>query len=100
MCSKYLKFKMKELEIACVYVGKSIKKNQIIAEIIGKTKTILVAERTALNFLNHSSGISTITNQYVKKVNNKTKICCTRKTTPNLRLLEKHAVKKLSLIHI
>ena len=74
--------------------GKSIKKNQIIAEIIGKTKTILIAERTALNFLNHSSGISTITNQYVKKVNNKTKICCTRKTTPNLRLLEKHAVKK------
>jgi len=59
-----------------------------------KAKTILIAERTALNFLNHASGIATLTNQYVKKVNKKTKICCTRKTTPNLRLLEKYAVKK------
>ena len=74
--------------------GKKVKKNQIIAEITAKTKTILIAERTALNFLNHASGISTITNQYVGKVKNKTKICCTRKTTPNLRLLEKYAVRK------
>ena len=74
--------------------GKKVKKNQIIAEITAKTKTILIAERTALNFLNHASGISTITSQYVSKVRNKTKICCTRKTTPNLRLLEKYAVKK------
>ena len=74
--------------------GKKIKKNQIIAEITAKTKTILIAERTALNFLNHASGISTITNQYVSKIKNKTKICCTRKTTPNLRLLEKYAVRK------
>ena len=74
--------------------GKKIKKNQIIAEITAKTKTILIAERTALNFLNHASGISTTTNQYVRKVKKKTKICCTRKTTPNLRLLEKYAVKK------
>ena len=74
--------------------GKLIKKNEIIAEIKAKTKTILTAERTALNFLNHASGISTLTNQFVKKVGQKTKICCTRKTTPNLRLLEKYAVKK------
>ena len=74
--------------------GKEIKKNKIIAEIKAKTKTILIAERTALNFLNHASGISTLTNSFVKKVNYKTKICCTRKTTPNLRLLEKYAVKK------
>jgi len=74
--------------------GKKIKKNQIIAEITAKIKTILIAERTALNFLNHASGISTITGQYVGKVKNKTKICCTRKTTPNLRLFEKYAVKK------
>ncbi len=74
--------------------GKKIKKNQIIAEITAKTKTILIAERTALNFLNHASGISTITNKYVGKVKDKTKICCTRKTTPNLRLFEKYAVKK------
>jgi len=74
--------------------GKKVKRNQIIAKITAKTKTILIAERTALNFLNHASGISTITNQYVSKVKNKTKICCTRKTTPNLRLLEKYAVRK------
>ena len=74
--------------------GKIIKKNKVIAKIKAKTKTILMAERTALNFLNHASGIATLTNQYVKKVNKKTKICCTRKTTPNLRLLEKYAVKK------
>ena len=80
--------------LARIKDGKRIKRNQIIAEITAKTKTILIAERTALNFLNHASGISTITNQYVSKVKNKTKICCTRKTTPNLRLLEKYAVKK------
>ena len=73
--------------------GSKIKKNKVIAEIKAKTKTILIAERTALNFLNHSSGISTLTNLFVNKVNKKTKICCTRKTTPNLRLLEKYAVK-------
>ena len=74
--------------------GKKIKKNKVIAEIKAKTKTILTAERTALNFLNHASGIATITNQFVKKISKKTKICCTRKTTPNLRTLEKYAVKK------
>ena len=53
-------------------------KNKVIAEIKAKTKTILIAERTALNFLN-MLGIATLTKQYVDKVNNKTKICCTRK---------------------
>ena len=74
--------------------GKKIKKNKLIAEIKAKAKTILTAERTALNFLNHASGIATITNQFVKKISKRTKICCTRKTTPNLRTLEKYAVKK------
>jgi nicotinate-nucleotide pyrophosphorylase (carboxylating) len=74
--------------------GSKVKKNKIIAKIKAKTKTILIAERTALNFLNHASGIATLTNQFKKKVNKKTKICCTRKTTPNLRQLEKYAVKK------
>ena len=74
--------------------GKKINKNKVIAEIKAKTNTILTAERTALNFLNHASGIATITNQFVKKISKKTKICCTRKTTPNLRTLEKYAVKK------
>ena len=74
--------------------GANVKKNKVIAIIKAKKKTILTAERTALNFLNHASGIATLTNEFVKKVNKKTKICCTRKTTPNLRLLEKYAVKK------
>ena len=74
--------------------GAKVKKNKVIAEIKAKTKTILIAERTGLNFLNHASGIATLTNQFKKKVNKKTKICCTRKTTPNLRQLEKYAVKK------
>ena len=74
--------------------GKKIKKNKVIAEIKAKTKTILIAERTALNFLNHASGVATITNQFVNKISKRTKICCTRKTTPNLRALEKYAVKK------
>ena len=74
--------------------GKKIKKKKVIAIIKAKKKTILTAERTALNFLNHASGIATLTNQFVKKISKKTKICCTRKTTPNLRALEKYSVKK------
>jgi nicotinate-nucleotide pyrophosphorylase (carboxylating) len=74
--------------------GSRVKKNKVIAEISAKIKTILTAERTALNFLNHASGIATSTNQFTRKVNKKTKICCTRKTAPNLRSLEKYAVKK------
>jgi len=88
LIGKEVKFK------ARIKDGTKIKKNNIIAVIKAKTKTILIAERTALNFLNHASGIATLTNQYVNKVNKKTKICCTRKTTPNLRLLEKYAVQK------
>ena len=80
--------------ISRVKDGSKVKKNKVIAEIKAKTKTILIAERTALNFLNHASGIASLTNQFVQKVNKKTKICCTRKTAPNLRLLEKYAVKK------
>ena len=51
--------------------GKKIKKNRVIAEVRAKTKTILTAERTALNFLNHSSGISTLTSKFVSKVQKK-----------------------------
>ena len=79
--------------ISKVKDGSKVKKNKVIAEIKAKTKTILIAERTALNFLNHASGVASLTNQFVQKVNKKTKICCTRKTIPNLRLLEKYAVK-------
>ena len=54
--------------------GKKIKKNKVIAFIKAKTKTILTAERSALNFLNHASGIATITNHFLKKIGKKTKI--------------------------
>ena len=74
--------------------GSKIKKGELIATVVAKTKTILTAERTALNFLSHASGIASLTNQFVQIVNKKTKICCTRKTTPNLRILEKYAVKR------
>jgi len=74
--------------------GEKVKKGKIIAIINAKTKTILTAERTALNFLSHASGIATLTSQFVNKSSKQTKICCTRKTTPNLRLLEKYAVQK------
>ena len=94
-CKAAFKIVNKEsIFISKVKDGSSVKKNKVIAEIKAKTKTILIAERTALNFLSHASGIATLTNEFVKKINNKSKICCTRKTTPNLRLLEKYAVKK------
>tara|TARA_B100000787_G_C16183445_1_gene293200 strand:- start:830 stop:1372 length:543 start_codon:yes stop_codon:yes gene_type:complete len=53
----------------------------------------LIGERVALNFLSHISGIATKTNQFVKLAGKKSKICCTRKTIPNLRVLQKYAVK-------
>ena len=53
----------------------------------------MVAERVALNFLSHISGIATKTNQFVKLAGKKCKICCTRKTIPNLRVIQKYAVK-------
>ena len=73
--------------------GSKVKKNQLIATIKGKAKNILIAERVALNFLSHISGIATKTNQFVKLANKKSKICCTRKTIPNLRVIQKYAVK-------
>ena len=88
LMDKKTKFKKK------IKDGSKIKKGRTIAVISSKIKSILTAERTALNFLNHASGIATLTNKFVKKCGRKTKICCTRKTTPNLRLLEKYAVRQ------
>ena len=60
----------------------------------GDARAILSAERVALNFIGHLSGIATATQAFVKKVGpRKTRICCTRKTTPGLRALEKYAVR-------
>ncbi len=73
--------------------GSSVKKNSVIAIIRGKASSILVAERVALNFLSHISGIATKTNQFVKLAGKKCKICCTRKTIPNYRVIQKYAVK-------
>ena len=73
--------------------GSRIKKGSLVALIKGKAKNILIAERVALNFLSHISGIATKTNEFVRLVGKKTKICCTRKTIPNLRVIQKYAVK-------
>ena len=73
--------------------GSSVKKNELIATIEGKVESILIGERVALNFMSHISGIATKTNQFVKLVNKKCKICCTRKTIPTLRVIQKYAVK-------
>ncbi len=73
--------------------GSRVKKGNLVALIKGNVKNILIAERVALNFLSHISGIATKTNEFVKLVGKKTKICCTRKTIPNLRVVQKYAVK-------
>ncbi|MDB4249945.1 carboxylating nicotinate-nucleotide diphosphorylase [Candidatus Pelagibacter sp.] len=73
--------------------GSLISKNDVIATIEGKAENILIGERVALNFMSHVSGIATKTNQFVKLVNKKCKICCTRKTIPTLRVIQKYAVK-------
>jgi nicotinate-nucleotide pyrophosphorylase (carboxylating) len=73
--------------------GSIIKKNDVIVLIKGKAENILIAERVALNFMSHISGIATKTNQFVKLVNKNCKVCCTRKTIPTLRVIQKYAVK-------
>ena len=73
--------------------GSLVKKNEIIATVEGQAENILIGERVALNFMSHISGIATKTNQFVRLVNKKSKICCTRKTIPTLRVIQKYAVK-------
>ena len=73
--------------------GSRVKKGSLIAIIQGKAKSVLIAERVALNFLSHISGIATKTNQFIKLSGKKCKICCTRKTIPNFRVIQKYAVK-------
>ena len=84
---KKIKFILKKKD------GSSVQKNSIIAIIKGNANSILIAERVALNFLSHISGIATKTNQFVKLAGKKCKICCTRKTLPNYRVIQKYAVK-------
>ena len=87
LIDKKIKFKIKKKDRS------KVKKGSLIAIIEGKAKNILIAERVALNFLSHISGIATKTNKFVKLAGKKTKICCTRKTIPNLRVIQKYAVK-------
>ncbi len=82
-----IKFVIKKKE------GSIVQKREIIATIEGKAENILIGERVALNFMSHISGVATKTNQFVKLVNKKSKICCTRKTIPTLRIIQKYAVK-------
>ncbi len=73
--------------------GDVLKKGDVIAEIRGKTRTLLKGERTALNLLQHMSGVATATNRAVRLVEGtKASIADTRKTLPGLRPLEKYAV--------
>tara|TARA_B100001123_G_scaffold170408_1_gene196038 strand:+ start:447 stop:1283 length:837 start_codon:yes stop_codon:yes gene_type:complete len=87
LIDKKIKVELKKKE------GSVIKKGDLVAIIEGNIKNILIGERVAINFLSHISGIATKTNQFVKKVGKKCKICCTRKTIPSLRVIQKYAVK-------
>jgi len=82
-----IKFKIKKND------GSVVKRGSLIATIEGNARNILIAERVALNFLSHISGIATKTNKFVKLAGKKCKICCTRKTIPNIRVIQKYAVK-------
>lgn len=74
--------------------GADVTAGDVIARIEGRVRPALAAERTALNFLGHLSGIATQTARFVALVRGtKAAVCCTRKTTPGLRALEKYAVR-------
>ena len=74
--------------------GDGIKAGGVIAEISGPARLVMSAERVALNFLNHLSGIATLTRNYADAVaGTGAKICDTRKTTPGLRAFQKYAVR-------
>ena len=87
LIDKKIKFIVKKKD------GSFVKKKSLVAIIQGNVQNILIAERVALNFLSHISGIATKTNKFVKLAGKKCKICCTRKTIPNLRVIQKYAVK-------
>ena len=87
LIDRKIKFNLKKKE------GSSVKKNDLVATIEGKAQNILIGERVALNFISHISGIATKTNAFVKLAGKNCKICCTRKTVPNLRVIQKYAVK-------
>ena len=74
--------------------GRKISKGTVVATVYGKAKGILTSERVALNFLSLISGVATTTKKFIDKIKGKScRICCTRKTSPNLRLIQKYGVK-------
>ena len=87
LIDKKIKFIVKKKD------GSFVKKKSLVALIRGKARNILIAERVALNFLSHISGIANKTSKFAKIAGKKCKICCTRKTIPNLRVIQKYAVK-------
>jgi nicotinate-nucleotide pyrophosphorylase (carboxylating) len=74
--------------------GAEVSTKTALMTVTGPARAVLASERVALNFLGHLSGIATATHEFVRRVaGTRTRICCTRKTTPGLRALEKYAVR-------
>lgn len=92
-----LAFELVDPEIALTIVradGSAVAPGDVIATVSGPARGILTAERVALNFLGHLSGIASVTAAIVESVKGtKAQIVCTRKTTPGLRAVEKYAVR-------
>jgi nicotinate-nucleotide pyrophosphorylase (carboxylating) len=79
---------------AYVRDGAAVAAGVHLMTIAGPARSVLSGERTALNFVGRLSGIATLTSNYVRKTTGtRLRICCTRKTTPGLRALEKYAVR-------
>jgi nicotinate-nucleotide pyrophosphorylase (carboxylating) len=74
--------------------GDGVAAKTVIMDVAGSARAVLAAERVALNLLGRLSGVATATHEFVRRVSGtRTRICCTRKTTPGLRALEKYAVR-------
>jgi nicotinate-nucleotide pyrophosphorylase (carboxylating) len=74
--------------------GANVAAKTALMQVTGPARAVLAAERVALNLLGHLSGVATATHEFVRRVKGtRTRICCTRKTTPGLRAIEKYAVR-------
>jgi nicotinate-nucleotide pyrophosphorylase (carboxylating) len=74
--------------------GDSVATKAVLMTVVGDARAILGAERVALNFLGHLSGVATATAEFVRLISHtRARVCCTRKTTPGLRALQKYAVR-------
>jgi nicotinate-nucleotide pyrophosphorylase (carboxylating) len=79
--------------LAHIRDGAAVTSGARLLTISGPARAVLAGERTALNFVGRLSGIATLTSDYVRHAGSNLRICCTRKTTPGLRALEKYAVR-------